>query len=185
MMEDPLHKIYDIVDNHDISLSEEDVLGFLQMYRRWPLNYKCGQPSVEVITEYALNSKGDFFDHNGLFLYDRWKRCYDVGFTTIMSNILDLTSQLRELNEKIFPHIGHNICGNLYFSSGTTNKRVSFPPHDHHYHVIVKPIYGKATWQINGEVFKNSTRSIIIPAGASHSVNECPDKKLSLTLNII
>ena len=32
-MEDPLHKIYDIVDNHDISLSEEDVLGFLQMYR--------------------------------------------------------------------------------------------------------------------------------------------------------
>ena len=43
MMEDPLHKIYDIVDNHDISLSEDDVLGFLQMYMRWPLNYKCGQ----------------------------------------------------------------------------------------------------------------------------------------------
>ena len=185
MMQYPLHKIYDIVDNHEISLTEDDIHGFLQMYMRWPLNYKCGQPSVEVITEYGLNSKGDFFDYNGVFVYDRWKKCYDAGFTTILSNVLDLTPQLRELSDKIFPYVGHHINGNFYFSPGATNKRVSFPPHDHDYHVIVKPIYGKATWQINGEVFKNSTRSIIIPAGASHSVNECPDKKLSLTLNII
>lgn len=33
-MENPLDKIYDIVNNHEISLTEDDVLGFLQMYRR-------------------------------------------------------------------------------------------------------------------------------------------------------
>ena len=184
MMEYPLRKIYDIVDNHEISLTEDDIHGFLQMYMRWPLKYMSGQPSVEILPEYGGNSKGNFFDHEGIFLYDRWRRCYDAGFTTILSNILDLTPQLRELSDKIFPYVGRHISGNFYFSPGTTNKRVSFPPHDHNYHVVVKPIYGKATWQINGEVFKNSTRSIIIPAGASHSVNECPDKRLSLTLNI-
>ena len=184
-MDDSLYKIYDIVDNHEISLTEDDIHGFLQMYMRWPLEYMCGQPSVEIIPEYGRNSKGNFFDHKGMFLYDRWRRCYDAGFTTILSNVLDLTPQLRELSDKIFSYVGHHINGNFYFSPGATNKRVSFPPHDHDYHVIVKPIYGKATWQINGEVFKNSTRSIIIPAGASHSVNECPNKKLSLTLNII
>ena len=183
-MDDSLYKIYDVVDNHDISLTEDDIHGFLQMYMRWPFEYICKQPSVEIIPEYGHNSKGDFFDHNGVFVYDRWKKCYDAGFTTILSNVLDLTPQLRELSDKIFPYVGRHINGNFYFSPGTTNKRVSFPPHDHDYHVIVKPIYGKATWQINGEVFKNSTRSIVIPAGASHSVNECPDKKLSLTLNI-
>ena len=49
---------------------------------------------------------------------------------------------------------------NFYFSPGTTNKRVSFP-HEHEYNVIVKPIYGNSTWQINGEVFENSAKSFI------------------------
>lgn len=143
------------------------------------------QPSIEIISEYGFNTTVDFFDYKGQFLYDRWKRCYDSGFTTILSNILDLTPQLRELSEKLFPYVGDNLNGNFYFSPGTINNRVSFPPHNHEYNVIIKPIYGNSTWQINDEVFENSTESFIIPAGASHSVRVCTDKKLSLTLNII
>ena len=187
-MEHALDKIYDIIENHEISLTEDDVLGFLQMHRRWPLKYMWGQPSLEIVPEFTDNhftTVVDFFDFKGQFLYDRWKRCYDAGFTTIMSNVLDLTPQLRELSEKLFPYMGENVNGNFYFSPGTTNRRVSFPPHEHDYNVIVKPIYGNSTWQINGEVFENSTESFIIPVGASHSVSECSSKKLSLTLNII
>lgn len=184
-MENTLIKILEIVNNHHISLTENDVFNLLQIQKRWPLKYMWNQPSVEIISEFGFNTSVDFFDYNGQFLYDRWKRCYDSGFTTIMSNIMDLTPQLRDLNQKIFEYTGDNINGNFYFSSGSIKNRVSFPPHKHEYNVIIKPIYGKSIWQIEDTLFENSMESFIIPMGVSHSVKKCYDKKLSLTLNFI
>ena len=126
-----------------------------------------------------------FFDwSDGHFVFDEWKKYYDSGFTTIMSNVLDLNIELRSLRDKIFQYTGTYINGNFYFSAGSTKHRVSFDPHEHNYNVILKPIYGKSTWQLSGSEFEVSKKSFLIPEGESHSVNKCVDKKLSLTLNI-
>ena len=180
-----LEKIYQIILDHKINLTEDDVLNFLQMRYRWPINYPWGQPSVEIISEFGGNSTGEFFTSSGKFLFDTWKKYYDLGFTTILSNVLDLTPELRSLSDKIFYYTGSNINGNFYLSKGSSDHRVSFPPHTHDYNVIVKPIYGDCKWKLGEEVFKNPQQSFMIPAGMSHCVYECLERKLSLTLNII
>ena len=184
-MESSLEKIHQIVLDHEINLTEDDVLDFLKIRYRWPLQYPWGQPSVEIISEFGMNTQGEFFTFDGKFLFDVWKQYYDAGFTTILSNILDLTPELRSLSDKLFHYTGSTINGNFYFSRGSSNHRVSFPPHTHPYNVIVKPIYGDSKWQLGTEVLENPKQSFIIPQETSHSVYECLGKKLSLTLNII
>ena len=185
-----LKEMLKIVEDHEVSLTEEDIFNFLKIKRRWPSEYPWKQRSVEVIGQWHQNVGSGFFDYEGLFIYDMWRKYYDAGFTTILSNILDLNSQLRDLAEKLFYYTGTEINGNFYFSLGSSNHRVSFPPHQHEYHVIVKPIYGTCKWRLvhaphgNTVELDNTTESFIIPAGTSHSVYECLDKKLSLTLNI-
>ena len=183
-MDDNLQEILKIVDDHQISLEEEDIFNFLRITRRWPPKYSWGQPSIEIITQY-VDCHQPFFDwSDGHFVFDEWKKYYDSGFTTIMSNVLDLNIELRSLRDKIFQYTGSYINGNFYFSAGSTKHRVSFDPHEHNYNVILKPIYGKYTWQLSGSEFEVSKKSFLIPAGESHSVSKCVDKKLSLTLNI-
>jgi len=180
-----LFKLLKIIDECDINLKENDIFDFLKIRNRWPIKYQWGQPTIEIISQFNLNSSNDFFDLNGLFIYERWIQYYNMGFTTVISNVLDLNSQLRELQEKIFAYTGSKINGNFYFSSGSANHRVSFPPHKHDYNVIVKPIYGKSKWNISGKDLEISNKSLLIPLGEEHSVYECVDKKLSLTLNIL
>ena len=163
---------------------EEDVLDFLKIRRRWPYRYSDNQQSVEIISPVFGTTAKEFFNVDGMFLYDEWKKYYDLGFTTILSNVLDLNSQLRSLSNKIHQYTGNYINGNFYFSSGSLKHRVSFPSHNHDYHVIVKPIYGKSKWEVSGNKFECSRESFLIPRGEDHEVYECRDKKLSLTLNI-
>tara|TARA_R100000329_G_C7516828_1_gene182168 strand:- start:61 stop:630 length:570 start_codon:yes stop_codon:yes gene_type:complete len=179
-----LEECYNAVLNHDINLTEEDIFEFLKITYRWPFRYPWNQATVEVITEYGLNSSEYFFNQHGRFQYDEWKKFYDEGFTTILSNVLDLSPELRSLSDKLFKFSGTRINGNFYFSKGSRNHRVSFPQHNHEYPVIVKPIYGNCKWILGNEELQNPTKSFIIPPRTIHGVVEGFDKRLSLTLNI-
>ena len=168
----------EIIRDHEITLTEEGMLDLLQIKYRWP------EPAIEVINQ-AGNTSNGFFDARKFIIYDRWKRLYDLGFTTLMSNVMDLTDELRSLDDKLYEYKGSEVNANFYFSAGTDIKRPSFDPHQHEYHVIVKPIYGSCVWEINEEQHEVDTSGvIIIPAGTMHSVVENREPRLSLTINM-
>ena len=166
------------IGEHEINLTEEDVLDLLQIKYRWP------EMAIEVINQMGNTSDG-FFDSRKFLIYDRWKRLYDLGFTTLLNNVMDLTKELRALDKKLFEYKGSETNANLYFTAGTKDKRPSFDPHHHDYHVIVKPIYGTSIWSINGQVQEvNPQGVLILPAGTEHSVCSSEEPRLSLTINM-
>ena len=167
-----------IIKEHEITLDEDGILDLLQIKYRWP------EPALEVINQCQKKSDG-FFDSRGYVYYERWKRLYDLGFTSLLSNIMDLTAELRSLDDKLFEYKGSETNANMYLSAGTTKHRASFDPHNHDYHVIVKPIYGTCTWVINGKSQEvDPSDVLIIPAGTMHSVAENKEPRLSLTMNL-
>jgi len=167
-----------IIKEHEITLDEDGILDLLQIKYRWP------EPALEVINQCQKKSDG-FFDSRGYVYYERWKRLYDLGFTSLLSNIMDLTAELRSLDDKLYEYKGSETNANMYLSAGTTKHRASFDPHNHDYHVIVKPIYGTCTWVINGKSQEvDPSDVLIIPAGTMHSVVENKEPRLSLTMNL-
>jgi len=175
----------DLVNNHQVNLTEEDILNFLKITNRWPVHTIRNIPTVEIINQWG-KTVSEFFNASGKFLFDEWKKYYDRGFTTILSDILDLSEELRSLDQKLCDSCGKKIHANFYFSKGSENcSRVSLEHHSHEYDVIVKMIYGKSLWKLNDEYFEVQDESIIIPAGTMHSVVQCTDKKLSLTINMV
>ena len=167
-----------IIKEHEITLDEDGILDLLQIKYRWP------EPALEVINQCQKKSNG-FFDSRGYIYYDRWKRLYDLGFTSLLSNIMDLTSELRSLDDKLYDYKGSETNANIYLSAGTIKHRASFDPHNHDYHVIVKPIYGTCTWLINGKSQEvDPSDVLIIPAGTMHAVVENKEPRLSLTMNL-
>ena len=172
----------DMVNAHPIHVDEKDVLELLQIKRRFLKEFPWGQPTVEVIGQHRMIA--NFFDTEGVFLYDEWKKHYDAGFTTIITNVLDLTSELRDLDKKIFSYVGRHINGNFYFTKGSTKNRVSFDLHNHEHHVIVKPIYGKSSWICGGRDFVCDKEAFIIDKEEFHCVYKCTEPKLSLTLSL-
>ena len=167
-----------IIGEHDINLTEEGMLDLLQIKYRWP------EMAIEVINQCGNTSNG-FFDSRKFLIYDRWKRLYDLGFTTLLNNVMDLTSELRSLDNKLFEYKGSETNANLYFTTGTKDKRPSFDPHHHDYHVIVKPIYGTCLWKINDRIEEITPEGVLIlPAGTEHSVCSSEEPRLSLTINM-
>ena len=167
-----------IIGEHEINLTEEGMLDLLQIKYRWP------EMAIEVINQCGNTSNG-FFDSRKFLIYDRWKRLYDLGFTTLLNNVMDLTSELRSLDNKLFEYKGSETNANLYFTTGTKDKRPSFDPHHHDYHVIVKPIYGTCLWKINDRIEEITPEGVLIlPAGTEHSVCSSEEPRLSFTINM-
>ena len=167
-----------IIGEHEINLTEEGMLDLLQIKYRWP------EMAIEVINQCGNTSNG-FFDSRKFLIYDRWKRLYDLGFTTLLNNVMDLTSELRSLDNKLFEYKGSETNANLYFTTGTKDKRPSFDPHHHDYHVIVTPIYGTCLWKINDRIEEITPEGVLIlPAGTEHSVCSSEEPRLSLTINM-
>jgi mannose-6-phosphate isomerase-like protein (cupin superfamily) len=185
---DFLNKLLNVVNEHQINLSEQDIFDLLKITNRWPIRTLNNLPTINVISQWGGNYDSEFFSSGGVFIFDKWKKTYEQGFTSILTDILDLSEELRNLDEKIFKFSGKKTHANFYLTKGTDgceNHRVSLPPHSHDYNVIVKMIYGKCKWKI-GEKFLDLTENdtILVPAGTLHSVVECRDKKLSLTINL-
>lgn len=189
-----LKNLLDIIDNHEFTITENDILNLLKIKHRWPFN-RClphtkeainnEVPPVITISQWRSNYWGNYYNASGIFLYDEWKKAYDLGFTTILSDVLDLTEELRNLDEKIFAFSGAATNANFYFSKGSENHRISFDEHMHDYDVIVKMIYGKCLWKIGDKVVEMENNTVLIPARTPHCAIECKSKKLSLTINLI
>ena len=178
-----LNECGNVIANTSINIDEKKMLSLLQIKYRWQKDL------IHVINHCGVINQ-DFFDLNDACInYDRWKKFYDMGFTTLMFNVLDLTEELRELNEKLLPIRGSNTLANFYFSKGTETRRPSFDKHTHDYNVIVKPIYGKVHWKVNGEDIiadpvANPRNLIVVPAHTEHQVVASTEPKLSLTINL-
>ena len=167
-----------IIGSHEITLTEEGILDLLQIKYRWP------EPALEVVNQCGNVSNG-FFDSRKYIIYEQWKRLYDLGFTSLLNNVMDLTAEFRSLGNKLYEYKGSEVNANLYLSKGTETKRPSFDPHQHDYHVIVRPIYGSCVWELNGQRQEvQSDGVVIIPAGTMHSVVENREPRLSLTINM-
>ena len=170
------------IKNFNISLTEADILNFLKIKRRWPIRYPSGQPGVEIITNNGDMRNELFFEASGYIDYKKWKHFYDLGYTTIISNVLDLTEELRNLSHLIKDHVGNDINANFYF--GKPGQKPSFDLHTHHYHVIVKQIYGAAEWICGDKkLILKPGETLWIPKEAPHAVVSKEEAKLSLTLN--
>jgi len=178
-----LKSILKTLENIKIVLTEQDILNLLKIRRRWPKFYPTfDSPSVEVINITGLKST-TFFSEDGYLDYDKWFEYYQLGYTTILSGVLDLTEDLRNFSKVLLKEIGFVPHSNFYFSR--PGKRASFPPHSHSYGVFVKQIYGNSDWVINGEKIKLSPqKTLAFPKNTLHEVISKKDKKLSLTMNI-
>ncbi len=174
-LENALH----VIAQHEINLTEEDVLDLIQIKKRWYLDR-----GLEAVNECGRVSK-DFYNAQGWIEYPMWKRVYDLGYVTQLIDVLDLTRELRELDNKLFDLKGTSTIGNLYFTKGTTNKTPSYFLHNHDYHVIVKPLYGSALWMVGDVTAELSPPDVLmVPSGVEHAVIKCTEPRLSLTLNL-
>ena len=190
-------KIYQIVSNHQLELQEQDIFNFLKIRNRWPYQYyhdidffNSSDQSlkhycpVQCIGNDDFPIYDEFYDKRGRFIFDIWKRYYDLGFTTMISDVLDLNEDLRSLQQKIFKITGKFVIGNFYITGNSNNNFPSWKHHKHSYDVVVKSLYGKSTWKIDNDVIELEDITIGILSGTYHSVINCPTKRLSLTINI-
>lgn len=174
--------LLDVLKDISINITEDQVLERLLDRYRWPYEYPWGQPSVEVITE-------DGNKHQEIFLEDKYldsKKCinyYQQGYTLILSNIGSFNKEtllVANILEMIFKK---PINCNFYFGKGT--KSISFPSHNHNYAVIVKNIYGKSKWIIDGKEGIVQDQDVIwFDKHVNHEVVEINNAKLSMTCNI-
>ena len=169
-------------------MTEEELLNHLKNSKRWPLMYPWGQPSVEIINNVGTMSIVNFFTahtytNQSYLNFDKWYHYYNLGYTTIVSNIFDLNDELRSLNKKLSDMTGLVLNGNFYFSK--PNQIASFDSHNHNYDVIVKQIYGKGHRKVD-KIHKELQpgKTLCVPAGIYHQVYKVDTKKLSLTVNL-
>lgn len=188
------YKTYDDIsnwlDNLQVNITEEQILNLLQLQKRWPKDYQhCDNySSVEIINYWServhFEYRNTLFDGNGYLDYNKLKRYYDNGFTILLSDILDLTTELRTVNEYFIDTYGTLVQGNFYLSGAETTGAPSFDCHEHMYDVFVKQIYGWSMWKVNNQEFKIEPGDVItIPMGVQHQVIDHSEKRLSLTIN--
>ena len=194
--------MYNIVNDAEINTTEEDILNLLQIEYRWPYVYYHDMESprpnnpevfgfdcpVQCLTHKGRVNYSEFYNKDGKFIYDEWKKLYDLGFTFMLADVMDLTPELRDLRKKLRDYTGRTISGNFYLTNGeskNTRAIASWPPHDHHYSVAVKVIYGSTKWIIGSDEKDFSAgETILIPSETLHTVVECTEKRLSLTVNL-
>jgi mannose-6-phosphate isomerase-like protein (cupin superfamily) len=175
----------ELLEEYTLHLEEKDVLNFWKMRRRFPHEFHTQGPSIEVINSYDGESqhKG-MFDSEGYLEYFKILDYYEKGHTIIMSNIFDLTEELRMLEGAISDSFAfYPVYGNFYMSK---EDKGGFKSHDHQYDVYVKQIYGTSHWVL-GET-KNVTVNpgdvIYIPKYTKHYVDNTDGPRLSLTINM-
>ena len=179
MVED---KFLEILTNKKVNLTEEDILERLLDRYRWPKEYPWGQPTIEAINEDGTKHQNFFYQDNYLDP-EKCIKCYEEGYTLILSNIGGLIKDTWMIQQGLNQNFQRNINCNFYFGNG--KKSVSFPKHQHEYPVIVKNIYGKSKWIINEkEVILNNQDVIGFDKFIDHQVVEINDAKLSMTCNI-
>ena len=196
-----LERCKTVIENYKINITEDDVFQFLKIRKRWPVRYReTNIPSVEVITQghsveqhNYICGPDNFLDFNLVMKY------YNLGYTILLSDVLDLTEELRSLENKLIDMTGNfPIHANFYFGKAVKDIRPSFEYHAHDYNIVSKQIYGTNYWVINDEqITVEKNKAITIPKNTNHMVyhseiktkiskgNYLQDtRRLSLTINL-
>jgi len=176
----------ELLEEYTIHLEERDVLNFWKMRRRFPHEFHTQSASIEVTNSYDGESyhKG-MFDSEGYLEYNKILNYYENGHTIIMSNVFDLTKELRMLENVISDSFAfYPVYGNFYMSK--TDKG-GFQSHDHPlFDVYVKQIYGTSHWVLN------ETEDVILPPGdvlfiskgTKHYIKNTDGPRLSLSIRM-
>lgn len=176
------HGFFKKLIDQKINLKEEDVLEKILDRRRWPKQYLHGQPTVEAITEDGSKHQ-NFFHMDDYIDSHACIKCYEEGYTLILSNVGYFTKDTREIQNFLNTYFNREINCNFYFGNG--KKSISFKKHNHDYAVVVKNIYGKSKWIIGGqeEILENQN-CIGFDKFVDHEVIEIDKAKLSMTCNL-
>jgi len=186
--EELLTNLTNIVKDFKINLNENDILDLLKIEKRWPMYYpwnvgKIGKYTISLISNLNEVSSAFLYSSNSYLDYEKWYKMYNLGYTTILSHVLDLTDELRQLEKLLLENLGTKVNANFYFSK--PGQKPSFEEHSHFYDVIVKQIYGNVTWLVNEKIIiLKPQETLYIPRGSKHAVIDKNEKKLSLTINI-
>lgn len=194
-----IKKFVDYVKETTIDITEEMMFDWLKIRKRWPQDstdhrFRGLMPtfseSVCVLTNIGVKTFSFYSTHinTGLYLdFDKWFWFHERGYLSTISDVLDLNSDLRDIEEKGREILGFNPHANFYFArkSRVDQTTPSFAPHEHPYPVVVKQIYGESLWLLNGKRFiLEPQEAIYVPRNTQHAVLENSTDKLSLTINI-
>jgi len=174
--------LFNLLKTKVINISEDDILERLLDRMRWPVLYPWNQPSVEAINEDG-SKHNDFFWKDGYLDSEKCIKCYEEGYTLILSAIQGFSKDTWILHQGLKNFYNLPINCNFYFGNG--KKSVSFKKHSHHYPVIVKNIYGQSKWILEEkEVIVKDNDFIWFDKFIDHQVIEINQPKLSMTCNI-
>jgi len=170
------------IDSKTINLEEKDIIERLIDRHRWPYKYHTGHPTLERI-DAAGEKWQDFYLPDGWPDVNKVLNYYDSGYTFILSGVQNLNSQVLEITNILEHFFQANVNANMYLGKGTSS--ISFPRHQHEYHVLVKNVFGDSGWIINQRYQKLQKQdSIFIPAHTDHQVIEIFNIKATITFNI-
>jgi hypothetical protein len=183
-------KLFNAIDNFNINdINEKFLIGRILDRYRWPSQYinswtslwsrDC--PSVEVLLNNTTQS-GNFYLNDDYLNSKKVLEYYDLGHTVILSRVDYFSEDTTKITELLNDHYGE-VTANIYWSKGSSS--VSFPLHDHNYHVLVKNICGKSVWTIaDQEILLENQQALYFDAHTQHCVKEILEPKISITFNI-
>ena len=177
----------ELLEEYTFNITEQDVFNWFKIRRRFPHEFHTQSPSIEVINSYDGESQ-----HRGIFdsegYVDEYKvmNYYEKGHTIIISNVFDLTEELRMFESAISDVFAfYPVHGNFYWSKSGDG---GFSSHDHpQYDVYVKQIYGTSHWVLGetDDVIVPPGDVIYIPKATKHYVKSTDGPRLSLTINML
>lgn len=183
MIEKKIRECFAYISSKKLNITEKDIVDRITDRHRWPIRYHTGAPSVERMLPDGGKLQ-DFFKHDGWIDSQRAVELYVEGYTFIYSGVQYLFPEIKDISNEFAKTFGYSMEANLYLSRG--HKSISFPAHQHDYHVIVKNIFGKSLWLNDGEeIIVENQDAIYIPKFGTHQVKEIYDKKASITFNIV
>lgn len=176
-------EVFSEIESMNIIITRDQIIDRLSDRCRWPTYYTWMQPSAEVIKKDGSKIHSSLYDDDGYVNSEKIINYYNEGYTILLSNIGNLLSEFRPVQNTLNKFFRKNININLYAGSG--NKSVSFPSHDHDYDVLVKNISGKSYWELGKEnIYLNNQNILFIPKYTKHSVRSIEGEKISLTCNL-
>ena len=133
-----LDKLKAIVDSVDINLTEEDVINFLKNRKRWPFRYPWGQASVEILSNRGDLQSRHIFNLDTYLNFNEWFKFYNLGFTTVISNVLDLDRGKRPGNFDSFKDLTKltQFFNCIHFSGGYPVEPIDIHPSTRHLYCL-------------------------------------------------
>ena len=175
-----------LLEEYTFHITEQDVLNFWKIRRRFPHEFHTQSPSIEVTNSYdgEFHQRG-MFDSEGYLEYFKILDYYEKGHTVIMSNVFDLTEELRMLEGVISDVFAfYPVYGNFYMSK---SDKGGFSSHNHSlFDVFVKQIYGTSHWVLNEneDVILPPGDVLFISKGTNHYIKSTDGPRLSLSIRM-